>query len=272
MADYNLSFVFVPGMCSRGSIVYESLMRKLNSPFAIPLSDLHALNLPSTTKGASLKPNALEADIAFIRSMLTRLIQQQHRDVVVAAHSYGGTPALAACAGLWKHQRLPKSQAGGVIRVACLASSLSLPGGSVASDREIWKADNPEQAHKINDEGGVKLEVVDGDMQIVPDGIENSWMNDFGDSEEETKVKRSLVPSALSTAISNVPGNENDVKDWRVSYLVTTESDEAMPEAFQFGLIENARAKGADVTVKQIEAGHFMMVSRVEELAEWIVQ
>ena len=158
MTQRRPAIILVPGISSVASLVYEPLIAKLKT---IGFDEVVPINLPSIdtieTK-VSLKPTPLEADTKAIRSELERLVKQDGREVVVVAHSYGGTPALCSCEGLWKSQR--GGEAGGVIRACLMSSSLSLPGQTVAGVRAEWATNNPNGG--IND-GGAKMESV-GDV------------------------------------------------------------------------------------------------------------
>lgn len=158
------AFVFVPGLASVGTVVYGPLIKTLVA-LGQPSDSMHPINNVSVvedlSKAPSLSGNALQKDIEQIRAVLKKLVEDEQRDVLLIAHSYGGTPALYAVAGLWKHQRAAKGVVGGVIRVALIASSLSLPGASVAADRAEWlKANN-----QPGDDGG-QIEMVDGVRHI----------------------------------------------------------------------------------------------------------
>ena len=77
-----------------------------------------------------------------------------------------------------------------------------------------------------------------------------------------------LKPAALGGVMSPAPAA--DTKLWRISYLVTTEADLAMPEAFQKHLAERAREAGAEVMVEEIKSGHFAQISHARDVALWI--
>ena len=181
------AIVLVAGMCSVGTVVYGPLIKQLR---AQGFDKVTAIDLPSTDAVAendhaaavserehdneqtrpkyslahSLKPNGLEADMAAIRTTLADLIDGRGRDVVVIGHSYGGTPALHACEGLWKAQRRcePRSDDAkeggdaactmGVLRVGLISSSLTLPGETVAGCRARFG---------IYDGDGARIEKVD---------------------------------------------------------------------------------------------------------------
>lgn len=61
-----------------------------------------------------------------------------------------------------------------------------------------------------------------------------------------------------------------DPKNWRVSYLLLTEIDTAVPEEFQRDVVRTARHAGAEVEVTEMRSGHFAMISHVKEVAGWL--
>jgi hypothetical protein len=163
MTKHNSAIVLVPGMSSVATLVYKPLKLELEH---VGFSKIEPIDLPSidaiATK-ASLKPNALQADISTIRSAIVKLVDQG-LDVVVVAHSYGGTPALCASEGLWKTQRDGKE--GGVVKACLISSSLSLPGQSVGGVRAEWAQKNPEAG--INDSDATVEMVGDVCIRTIP--------------------------------------------------------------------------------------------------------
>jgi predicted esterase len=61
-----------------------------------------------------------------------------------------------------------------------------------------------------------------------------------------------------------------DVGSWKISYLVATEDDLAMPEALQRHLADRAREAGAEVHTDSLKSGHFVQATHAREVAEWI--
>ena len=262
----NTSLIFVPGMCSIASVVFAPLIDELASKHNLPKSSLVPIDLPScdaiATK-ADLKPSALFADIAAVRSTINKQIEAG-RDVIVVAHSYGGTPALCATEGLWKGRRGPSEKTNGVVYIALISSSLPLTGKTVAGDRQDYTAAHP---HVTMNEEGASIEQHGDEYFVVPSTIDKGWMPDL---PADHPVRKSLRPSALSTVMTPVP--ETTPTKWKASYLLTTELDAAMPEVFQSWLVERAKEAGAEVEVKRMKAGHFVQISKVEEVGEWLIE
>ena len=128
--------VLVPGLACVGSIIFAPLVKALHST---GFDSVHALDLPSVDPSSKLTPNPLEADIAALRALLSDLIEKHGMEVLLVGHSYGGTPALAAAEGFWTGQRSAAGKHGGITRAALIASSLTLPGMSVAGARVSYQ-------------------------------------------------------------------------------------------------------------------------------------
>ena len=144
------AIVLVPGLGSVGSIVYKPLIQALKVKHGF--SDVSPVNLPSidamATK-ASLKPSGLHVDIAAVGVAIEAHINEG-KDVVVVAHSYGGTPSLYAIGDFWKTKQAGKP---GVLKAIMLCTSLTLPGRTVQGDRKEYK-----QKHGGIDDGPIKIE------------------------------------------------------------------------------------------------------------------
>ena len=91
----------------------------------------------------------------------------------------------------------------------------------------------------------------------------------MADLAANNPLRKSLRPSALSGAMT--PASHCNIREWQSSYLVTTDLDDAMPKAFQMWLVERAREAGAAAEVTKVRSGHFMQVSEVEEIGDWLV-
>ena len=130
-------FILVPGMCSVGTKVFGPLEAELK---ALGFDDIISIDHKSVDcldHLDQLQPNALEADIAHLRSIIQTQIDAD-KEVLLVAHSYGGTPSLYAAEGLWSHRRKEDGKLGGVQRAILLAASATSPGVSVAAERGAW--------------------------------------------------------------------------------------------------------------------------------------
>lgn len=279
------TILLVPGFCSTATSIYAPLITHLQS---LGYTSIHPIDLPSiptTTAKTSLKPNALAADIALIHSILTTLISEEEKEVIIVGHSYGGVPSLYASEGLWKSQR-PPGKKGGVLKTYLISAAITLPGQSIASVRAEWADANP--GGGINDEGSqLKLDVIDDvsphplpplfshrrmlifqETFVMPIGFEQIWFNDF-DAVEREKWGKTLRPAAISVLISSA-SEDVSPHEWDIEYLIATDKDLAMPAAFQKFLVGQAREAGAKVQTTEMVSGHFVQISRAKEVAEWI--
>lgn len=148
--------VLVPGICSIGTVIYAPLKSKLES---LGFPEIISLNLPNTIHSgnpSNLKPNPLLADIEYIRSIIESLVNTG-KDVIVAGHSYGGTPSLYACEGLWKHSRVEQGLQGGVIKAALISSTITLPNTVFAESRGGWCAEHAPELLKAEQSAKVAM-------------------------------------------------------------------------------------------------------------------
>lgn len=95
-----------------------------------PLAELlQASSYPSVTVslpsiGAQAATGTLTDDIKAIRAVLEKLVEEEGKDVVLAAHSYGGVPACQTVSGLEKSKRANGGKKGGVVHVLFIAALL----------------------------------------------------------------------------------------------------------------------------------------------------
>jgi pimeloyl-ACP methyl ester carboxylesterase len=69
-------------------------------------------------------------------------------------------------------------------------------------------------------------------------------------------------------------GYETTYEGWREVpvWFVLTLEDRAMPVQAQRMLSKRAKKEGADVTVREIDSGHFAMLSKPDELVDFLLQ
>lgn len=96
MATKKPTIVIIPGSFS-GSGLYNPFLSLLRAQGFTAV----AIDLPSTRKRHPLPPATLQDDAAHVKGMVgTLLAEKEGTEVVVLAHSYGGTVATEALAGL----------------------------------------------------------------------------------------------------------------------------------------------------------------------------
>ncbi|KAL4795415.1 hypothetical protein BDV19DRAFT_378870 [Aspergillus venezuelensis] len=111
-------------------------------PFTPLRTKLSEKNIPSEVPahpsiGAEPPTKTLTDDITSLRSVLTRLIEDEGKDVIVVGHSSGGITASGAVEGLSKKERGKEGKEGGVL--------MYLPWMEVDGDY-VRVASNPEIA------------------------------------------------------------------------------------------------------------------------------
>jgi pimeloyl-ACP methyl ester carboxylesterase len=136
------TIVLVPGSFSPSAVYL---------PLAEPLRDagltVHLLDPPSYyTKKAGAPPTVYD-DAAFIASFVRGLVDAGE-EIVVLAHSYGGTPTSQSLEGLTVRERREKGEKGGVARVGFITAVVPPVGTSVmefmgtpASGEQPYEAD-----------------------------------------------------------------------------------------------------------------------------------
>lgn len=119
--------VLVPGAFGTPA-GYEKLLPYLNEAGI----STHPGPYPSCDPADPLTANCPD-DIASLRdNVLLPLIDDQQKDVVILAHSYGGVVAGGAAKNLDKQARKAQGQAGGVIGLIYVAGNITLEGESLA--------------------------------------------------------------------------------------------------------------------------------------------
>ena len=71
-------------------------------------------------------------DAAHIKEVVTRLVEEG-KEVVLAGHSYGGTPLSESIKGLSKAERARLGKTGGVVRVGFVAALVPEVGSGAGS-------------------------------------------------------------------------------------------------------------------------------------------
>lgn len=107
-----------------------------------PHIDLQIPHLPSVgldkDTGRPHPATSMYDDANFTVDHIRRLVEQEGKDVIVSAHSYGGIPStealgLAQKAGLFKKDREAKGEKGGVVGVGYVTVLLPKVGANAAS-------------------------------------------------------------------------------------------------------------------------------------------
>lgn len=128
----NTTILFVPGASGLPEF-YDKIANAIRSHG----HSIHVVHKPSVGESAGkgregVLPTMYD-DAAFIAAEITKLADQGD-DVIVACHSYGGTPGSQSIKGLSKTSRTKAGKPGGVVRIAymtCLVPKLGETAGAV---------------------------------------------------------------------------------------------------------------------------------------------
>jgi pimeloyl-ACP methyl ester carboxylesterase len=120
--------VLVPGAWH--SPIHYSLVTGLLSLGGYPIVSERLPSVNSTTP----KSISVTTDADFVRNELIVPLLNQGKDVLLIAHSYGGSPGAAAAYGLSKAERTAAGETGGVIGLIFIAAFLAETGVSVLDD------------------------------------------------------------------------------------------------------------------------------------------
>jgi hypothetical protein len=118
------TILFVPGVCHTPKH-FASLSTHLNAS-GYPTTTVSLPSVDSST------PNdeSVTKDSIHVRSVLESLLDDG-KDVVLAAHSYGGLPSSAAAKGFMKSEREAAGKRGGVVAQVYIAAFLAPEGVSL---------------------------------------------------------------------------------------------------------------------------------------------
>jgi pimeloyl-ACP methyl ester carboxylesterase len=117
------TIVFVPGAWHSPEI-YDATRASLTK------DGYPTIGCPLASVGADPAHISFDGDVQGIRECLTRLIEDEEKDVILVAHSYGGMPASEAPVGLGKRDREAKGLKGkgGLVRMVYLVA-FAVPEG-----------------------------------------------------------------------------------------------------------------------------------------------
>ncbi|KAK8251237.1 Alpha/beta hydrolase fold-1 [Phyllosticta capitalensis] len=93
--------------------------------------ETHAVDHPSV--GAEPPTGTLQGDAASLRSLLSKLIEEEEKEVVLLLHSYGGVVGACASEGLGLKQRRAAGKKGGIV-VIIYQAAFAIPKGKSLMD------------------------------------------------------------------------------------------------------------------------------------------
>ncbi|KAK7754319.1 hypothetical protein SLS62_003612 [Diatrype stigma] len=197
-------------------------------------------------------------DITTLRNdVLLPLLEQQQKDVVIIAHSYGGVVAGAAAKGLDKQTRSSQGKTGGsVIGLIYVAGNITVEGESLlqavgGAYPPFIKQDNPSKG----------LAVIEPAMDVLYNDCDPALASELGGYMQPHALL------AFETA-ATAPAWADKGFDGRRAYVRTLE-DACNPSSLQDMWLEKS---GVKWDVVDFKTGHMPFVSQPQKLAATIVQ
>ncbi|RAK95488.1 esterase/lipase family protein [Aspergillus ibericus CBS 121593] len=196
-------------------------------------------------------------DIAFLRdSVLLPLLNDQGKDVVVLAHSYGGVVAGGAANGLAKGTRQAHGHSTGIVGLIYVAGNITLEGEALLT--AVGGVYPPFIKVGTPSEG---LAIIEPAMDIL--------YNDC-DRALEAELNAFMQPHALRAfeMPATAPAWAESAFDGRRAYVRTLE-DCCNPSSLQDAWLEKSKVEW---DVVDFQTGHMPFVSQPRALAEQIVR
>ncbi|GCB17156.1 pyrethroid hydrolase [Aspergillus awamori] len=196
-------------------------------------------------------------DIAHLRdNVLLPLLNEEGKDVVIIAHSYGGVVAGGAARGLAKGTRTTQGQSTGVIGLIYVVGNITLDGESLfnavgGAYPPFIKVDKPSQG----------LAVIEPAMDVLYNDCDRSL---------QPELDRLMQPHALRAfeTAATAPAWAESAFDGRRAYVRTLD-DCCNPSSLQDMWLEKSKVEWEVVDFK---TGHMPFVSQPQALAEQVTK
>ncbi|KAH8898721.1 alpha/beta-hydrolase [Thozetella sp. PMI_491] len=251
-----LSFLVIPGSFSVPSF-YDQLVEAVASKGY----NIRALHLPSVgleTGPREGPPGTMYDDAAFIAKEVEKLADEG-KDVVLLAHSYGGTPSTESTKGLTKKERSQQGKQGGIVRMAYMTALVPEIGKpATAVQQEVEPDNNRMELVGMDDKGWLYYHDAQKVLSLV-----------FSDlSPEEIRGLRTVFPQHSAASFGGVLTHAAYL-DVPVSYLFC-ENDQIVTPAVQQKIIDMIEEKsGQKVEVTKIKTGHAPHIVALEKVIDW---
>ncbi|GAD96254.1 hypothetical protein FG03116.1 [Paecilomyces variotii No. 5] len=241
MASNKPTIVIVPGSFCPASL-YDSLSEKLRKfGYEIIVGEL-----PSVACEPPQPAATMEEDAAVFHQIIEKLCDQG-KQVVIFAHSYGGTVANESAKSLSKTERDNQGKPGGIIKIVYLASIITEVGKARLSDfrpRYLTLKDDY-----------LFLEPITGAEDIIGDVP----------FEQALKVTEKM-PHHSAVSFSGLLTHAG--YKWVPVVYILCEKDKVVPPEYQRGFIEVLReGTNKPVPTISLDSNHCPNISMPEELA-----
>ncbi|KJZ79772.1 hypothetical protein HIM_00486 [Hirsutella minnesotensis 3608] len=230
----------VPGLYE-GPGSFEPLSRRLN---AFGFANIHVTKLLSTGTTSKDQPKmmTMDDDISFIQVEMRKFVDDVGNDpVIVILHSAGGFLGSAAMQGLSVDARKKAGKPGGITRIIAVTAALAPSGFE----------HKPLPFMKFDDEAGTQ----------TPSDIMNQFFNDFSPAEGQAwAAKMQAQPGKGWDGMIRFAG-------WLhipLTYIIAERDQTITPD------MQEHFASAAGATIKRLDAGHMVQLSKTEELAQMI--
>ena len=222
---------------------------------------VHAPLLPSCAQSVSPsqdRPASLPEDAACVRNLISTLVNQGDR-ILMILHSYGGAVGTdAVTRELTFADRQSRGLVGGVIHLTYLCAYMLQPGGSVVKTIQEGGIENP-------------WDVI---VDLGPDGFmfpkDPIWQ--FYNSVEKAAAEEAASHLVRFPFVACDTDSTGDA--WRyvpVTYVLT-EKDRAVFKDWQVTMVGKVRAQGVDVRTVEFDSCHSPFLSRRRELVRVVLE
>ena len=234
-----------------------------------------AISLPGV--GAGSKVTSHHEDTAAIRKVLSQLIVEEQKDVVLVMHSYGGVPGSEAVRGLEKSIRGKETPgACGVIHCVYLsgflvptgASFLGLLGGTLP-DSVIRDVSVDISSVLVGLSLILFMMKPKDDRYLLPNDPATAFYNDVSSPSIQFECINKLSPTAYAVLASEVEYTCCQAETVPCTYLIC-EKDNVVPPAVARAMIESVCKKGKMDTEVVCDSGHSPWLTKVEVVVELI--
>ena len=244
----NPTLVFIPGGWHTAA-VWDKVIHVLEPQGYTCI----AINLPSCSSNPSA---TFKDDIQAVRTAILSETNDKNHNVVLVAWSYGGQVANSAVKGLTSPSPTTTTESHGcILGLALIASGFTQTGVGF-----------------LEATGGVPppffaLNSTTGFADLTADATELFYHDlPLLDATQRQSQLTNLSLKALAE------GGEHAYAGWKelpVWFLIPT-GDRALPAEVQREFVKSAREQGGDVTVREMDGGHAVMLSRAEEVVEFL--
>ncbi|KAI9654460.1 MAG: hypothetical protein M1831_005426 [Alyxoria varia] len=202
--------------------------------------------------------SGLDEDVNAVQSEIQRLLAQD-KNVLIAAHSYGGVPATSALLpAMTAFNRSKAGLKGGVLGFLLINGYLVAKGESVVDFLQ----------NKLAPCAEVHVCVVTTSLPLSSLSEEDltplHLYNDLSESEQE-RHSSMLVPQPLTPFMSPI---KNPGYLYVPSLYIDSTNDQTCPSETHKVMIESARKQGASIDVVEMDASHSPHLSKTEEVSK----